>query len=143
MTVRIRVAEFDFRSESAARVARLDLLFIQLSPTQLMSHYIFALPHELLDTLTPRLLVTSEPPRPASPVKTEEIPMTSSGPRACNICPGAFFADVQDQRSHFRSDWHRYNVKIRLSQGNAVTLVHFTTLLDGTSGNSVIRIESC
>ncbi|KZS94374.1 hypothetical protein SISNIDRAFT_478213 [Sistotremastrum niveocremeum HHB9708] len=116
-----------------------------------MSNYIFALPQELLDTLTPRLLITPEPPRPSSPAKIEETPTNIAGARACNICPGAFFADVEAQRSHFRSDWHRYNVKVRLSQGKAVDLASFTTLLDeledsisgsGSDSDSQISDES-
>jgi hypothetical protein len=39
---------------------------------------------------------------------------------------------VDEQRNHYRSDWHRYNVKVRLNGGNAVTETDFARLVDGT-----------
>ena len=37
---------------------------------------------------------------------------TSSSTKACNTCGGAF--SPTDYRAHFRSDWHRYNIKLKL-----------------------------
>ncbi|KAH9176052.1 hypothetical protein EDB89DRAFT_2092409 [Lactarius sanguifluus] len=53
-----------------------------------------------------------------------------SGARACNVCLGVTFLDVEEQRTHFRSDWHRYNVKIRLRGGNSISEVDFAKLVD-------------
>ncbi len=93
--------------------------------------HVFSLPTELLDTLTPRNLVNQElPRRTPSPTPPAEPTLTSS--RACNICNGATFLDVAEQRNHYRSDWHRYNVKIRLSGGSAVNESEFAQLVDGT-----------
>ncbi|KAF8899611.1 hypothetical protein CPB84DRAFT_1780198 [Gymnopilus junonius] len=75
------------------------------------SHYhIFSLPLELLDSLTPQ---------------------SKSGPRACAICNGITFLDVNEQRAHFRSDWHRYNVKTRLNGGKTVSEPTFAQLVEG------------
>lgn len=69
------------------------------------------------------------PTRPPSP---ELIAATSkAGPRACAICQGKIFLDVEEQRAHFRSDWHRYNVKTRLTGGQPVSETAFSQLLEG------------
>ncbi|RDB23549.1 hypothetical protein Hypma_009021 [Hypsizygus marmoreus] len=95
------------------------------------SHYhIYSLPQELLDTLTPRNLVnTSVESRASTPEPA--VATTSSGPRTCNACLGATFLDLEEQRTHFRSDWHRYNVKTRLKGGIPVTDAAFAQLVDG------------
>ena len=102
-----------------------------------MSHYhqyhLFSLPQELLDTLVPRNIL-AQVPEPAPPPPTEAAaasPQSNPGSRTCNICLGATFVDVEDQRAHFRSDWHRYNVKMRMGGGNAVSEAHFSQLVDG------------
>ncbi|KAI0272460.1 hypothetical protein BC834DRAFT_999646 [Gloeopeniophorella convolvens] len=55
---------------------------------------------------------------------------SAHGSRACNICLGVTFLDVEEQRAHFRSDWHRYNVKIRLNGGKPVSETDFAKLVD-------------
>ncbi|KAF8884967.1 hypothetical protein BD779DRAFT_1534724 [Infundibulicybe gibba] len=90
-------------------------------------YHVYSLPRELLETLTPRNLVNQTPARSPTP---EVAPPASTGPRACNVCLGITFLDVNDQRAHFRSDWHRYNVKARLGGGNTVTEAQFTQLVD-------------
>ncbi|KAJ7636063.1 hypothetical protein DFH06DRAFT_1002917 [Mycena polygramma] len=95
-----------------------------------MSHFhVYSLPVELLDTLTPRNLVSE--PRPRSPSPTPLASTSTTGSRACNICNGATFQDVEEQRTHFRSDWHRYNVKTRLNGGHPVSELEFSKLVDG------------
>ncbi|KAI0372738.1 hypothetical protein BV20DRAFT_1014803 [Pilatotrama ljubarskyi] len=101
-----------------------------------MSQYhVFSLPKELLDTLVPRAIL-SQPTVPATdPAPRAESPapaaQPTAGSRACNICLGATFVDVEDQRAHFRSDWHRYNVKVRLGGGSPVSEARFAQLVDG------------
>lgn len=94
------------------------------------SYHIYSLPKPLLETLTPRNLISQTPPRAPSPAPTAHPPQTQ-GARACNICFATTFADVDEQRNHYRSDWHRYNVKVRLNGGNAVTESDFAHLVDG------------
>lgn len=111
------------------------------------SYHLFALPTPLLETLTPRNDISSRDlapqPQPAADgdgtAKIEETPSrdltttsvsTTSG-RSCNVCQGASFANVDDQRNHFRSDWHRYNVKLRLNGKEVVAETQFTHLIEG------------
>ncbi|PIL25091.1 hypothetical protein GSI_12980 [Ganoderma sinense ZZ0214-1] len=95
-------------------------------------YHLFSLPPDLLDSLIPRN-VRAQPPQPA-PAPTPEtpppVPQVTPGSRACNICLGATFVDVDDQRAHFRSDWHRYNIKIRLNGRDPVSEPHFAQLVD-------------
>ncbi|KAH8116385.1 hypothetical protein DFH11DRAFT_1207251 [Phellopilus nigrolimitatus] len=99
------------------------------------SLHLFSLPPELLDTLTPRNLLSqdralSPEPRSGKPLAAEAAQSTT-GARSCNICLGAVFTDVDEQRSHFRSDWHRYNVKARLGNGKVVSEAEFAILVEG------------
>ncbi|KAE9399862.1 hypothetical protein BT96DRAFT_965488 [Gymnopus androsaceus JB14] len=96
-----------------------------------MSLHVYSLPQELLQSLAPRnsLGNRQEPPKPPSP---EPVPSSStSATRACNICLGIAFLDIDQQRAHFRSDWHRYNVKNRLKGGQPVAESDFNQLIDG------------
>lgn len=94
--------------------------------------HLFSLPQELLETLTPRnSLLQDRAPSPDLAEKPAETAQTTSGSRSCNICLGAVFTDVDDQRSHFRSDWHRYNVKARLAGGKVVSESDFFALVEG------------
>ncbi|KAF8517966.1 hypothetical protein BU17DRAFT_49126 [Hysterangium stoloniferum] len=97
-----------------------------------MSFYVFSLPKDLLDTLTLRTLVGAPPRAPSpTPIPKPSIPSAPSGSKSCNICLGASFADVDDQRLHFRSDWHRYNVKLRLRGEDVVNEARFASLVEG------------
>ena len=98
-------------------------------------YHLFSLPPELLDTLVPRNVLSAIPERPPSPQpqSSPPLPQSSAGSRACNICLGAAFVDVEDQRAHFRSDWHRYNVKVRLGGGQPVSEAKFAQLVDSMS----------
>ncbi|EMD38877.1 hypothetical protein CERSUDRAFT_133490 [Gelatoporia subvermispora B] len=95
-------------------------------------YHVYSLPRELLDTLIPRNVLNQvappTPPRPSSPPPSAP---SAAGARACNVCLSASFADVNEQRTHYRSDWHRYNVKIRLGGGAPVSEAHFAQLVDG------------
>src|SRR5262245_15361597 len=104
-------------------------------------HHLFALPPDLLDTLTPRNVVGEAPAKIDAPEQTAQTSTPSvNGARSCNICLGASFVDVDEQRSHFRSDWHRYNVKTRLNSGRPVTELDFDHLVQGTS-HPICRIN--
>lgn len=101
--------------------------------------HLFSIPHSVTSSLTlrqgPGYRATSDPLTTETPI---EDPATStSGPNVpsltCATCSGATFVDVNEQRTHFRSDWHRYNVKIRLQDSNskAVTEAEFGDLVEG------------
>lgn len=99
-------------------------------------YHVFSIPQTLLDTLVPRNIASqstalNEQSRPTSPAPPTTTAAYTSGARACNICMGTVFVDVDEQRIHFRSDWHRYNVKMRMGGGNVVTEAQFSQLVDG------------
>ncbi|KZT51933.1 hypothetical protein CALCODRAFT_521041 [Calocera cornea HHB12733] len=89
---------------------------------------IFNLPAEIVDTLSIRTS-TLAPAREPTPPPAEEQ-RESSTSFACNVCQGAAFEDVQGQREHFKSDWHRYNVKLKMSGKSAVSEEEFNSIVD-------------
>ncbi|KAL0580606.1 hypothetical protein V5O48_001431 [Marasmius crinis-equi] len=94
-------------------------------------YHVYSLPPQLLENLTPRNLISlPKAPEQDSKELPSVITTTSTGPRTCNVCLGISFTDVHQQRAHFRSDWHRYNVKARLNGGQPVAEQDFTQLLD-------------
>ncbi len=89
-----------------------------------------SLPPELLSNLSVRSIqaqttVTPPPPEP----KSAATPLSASS-LSCQTCPGAAFDTVEDQRGHFKSDWHRYNVKAKLT-GRSVTEEEWGNLVEG------------
>ncbi|KAJ3576473.1 hypothetical protein NP233_g406 [Leucocoprinus birnbaumii] len=113
------------------------------------AYHLYNLPPELLDTLTLRTLRSEPQPPPLnSKSASHQLDLTEDGKqvqdgidgstasgsnigaRACNICLGVTFTDVDEQRAHFRSDWHRYNVKTRLAGGQAVSEEKFGQLVE-------------
>ncbi|KAL1747893.1 hypothetical protein HDZ31DRAFT_30881 [Schizophyllum fasciatum] len=92
-------------------------------------YHLFSLPAELLASLTPRTLVNQPAAQESTPPPTPP-PISENASRACNICLAASFANVDEQRAHFRSDWHRYNVKARLNGSKPVSEPDFASMLD-------------
>ena len=66
-----------------------------------------------------------------------ELPLDQSGPlddtpkssTSCFYCR-ASFSTVQEQRRHAKSDWHGYNLKLKLRGAKLVTEVEFEKLID-------------
>ncbi|EJD48022.1 hypothetical protein AURDEDRAFT_86423 [Auricularia subglabra TFB-10046 SS5] len=95
-----------------------------------MSLYLYDLPKDLLDTLTVRGGPPEEPQREPTPEPARPAQTSLASGRSCGVCQGAVFVDLDDQRAHFRSDWHRYNVKARLANGKTVNEQEFAALVD-------------
>jgi hypothetical protein len=98
--------------------------------------HVFALPPQLLQNITLRSRVAQQPAAEPNNVEQQDLSSQTAathGSRACNVCLGATFLDVEEQRVHFRSDWHRYNVKIRLRGGKPTSEADFAKLVDSTS----------
>lgn len=82
--------------------------------------YIYNLPPELIDTLVLQtseglarsLSIDLEAEKPLQRSLNDDGVSTST---ACALCK-ATFRDVNDQRQHVRSDFHRYNLKLQLKQ---------------------------
>jgi hypothetical protein len=93
----------------------------------------FALPLEILQDIVLRSHISQQTTDVSSKAELQDLSPQAApihGPRACNVCFGATFLDVEEQRAHFRSDWHRYNVKIRLRGGKPISEVDFAKLVD-------------
>jgi hypothetical protein len=123
---------------------RISSTYPSISRTRFMStsnYHVFGIPSHLLETLTIRNLIGQEPTTPPS------VPVTTlpsiHGARSCSVCLGTVFVDVDEQRTHFRSDWHRYNVKVHLNGGPPVTEPEFAQLVDGMCWYSLAPLSDC
>jgi len=47
-------------------------------------------------------------------ISSNTLTEDSSSQKSCNTCGGTFVSPA-DYRAHFRSDWHRYNMKLKLN----------------------------
>ncbi|WVQ79107.1 hypothetical protein IAT38_001201 [Cryptococcus sp. DSM 104549] len=74
----------------------------------------------------PAATAATKPPAPTAP---------SSSQLGCQTCPNVGFETVEDQRAHFKSDWHRYNAKAKL-KGKAVSLEEWEDMVEGVSSIS-------
>jgi len=105
-----------------------------------MSLYLYDLPRDLLAGLTARG-AAPEPEQPETkPVASRTVQLNAPAGRTCGVCNGAIFVDLDDQRAHFRSDWHRYNVKARLANSKTVGEEEFAGLVDGTTTFALYRL---
>jgi hypothetical protein len=96
---------------------------------------VYALPAELLANLTVRSIQSTQSPPPATItfIPSESAPTVNPGGSVrCQTCPNAGFETVEEQREHFRSDWHRYNVKAKLT-GRAVSAEEWDGMVEGES----------
>jgi hypothetical protein len=96
---------------------------------------VYQLPVELLSALTVRSIQqTSEDTAQSEP--TETAPASAPvNPNAlsCQTCLNATFNSVEEQRAHFKSDWHKHNARAKL-RGRAVTADEWEGMMDSESG---------
>ena len=94
--------------------------------------HIFSIPQNIIKTLSTRIGPQRSHPEPADVTPQPEVSDPSSS-LSCALCLGAVFTSLSEQRNHFRSDWHRYNVKTRLQDANSkpVSESEFAELLEG------------
>lgn len=102
------------------------------SPVNLRSLSVYAIPPELLESLQVRSVQAQVPAPPApeiAPVATS-APLAPASGLGCQTCPSTSFETADEQRAHFKSDWHRYNAKAKL-QGKTVTADEWEGINDG------------
>ncbi|ORY22499.1 hypothetical protein BCR39DRAFT_595761 [Naematelia encephala] len=117
---------------------------------------IYSLPQELLSNLAVRSIqattTTTDPEQQpvaasstSAATQTNHAVVSSSttngtggggGGLSCQTCPGASFDTIEEQREHFKSDWHRYNAKARLSAKGSVGLEAWEGMVEGISSLS-------
>lgn len=107
--------------------------------------YAFALPRELLQLITLRSPLGGHAAAPATSndqtlVKAaggipadsvNDVRSSTQAALACSSCGIADFEDIAEQRSHFSSDLHRYNVKRKLANKPPVDQQEWEQLVDG------------
>ncbi|KAJ3107563.1 hypothetical protein HDU97_003868 [Phlyctochytrium planicorne] len=129
----------EVKDEEAARTlvfnnGRAELLKKKMKDTATSSTSVFGLPSNILDQAKksvqsslpqPDLAIQTTPSVPSSPIPPRNT-IETSGP-TCITC-NSTFTTIDEQRLHFRSDWHRYNLG-RVSGGKpTVTEVEFDAL---------------
>lgn len=104
--------------------------------------YLFSLPPALLENFKPRQLnIPEDHPLHAAKKEAEslaiELPASSSntlaigGAFTCTLT-GASFPDLVSLREHYKTDWYKYNVKLRLQgKPTGVTEEEFDALVEG------------
>ena len=99
--------------------------------------YALSLPRHLLNALEPR---TFGGPADAVAGASSERPIidaadgaSSSGTVACAACGVPAFATAAEHRTHARTDWHRYNVRLKLRGSAPVPEAQFASLVDSVS----------
>ena len=107
------------------------------SARMLTTSTVFDLPEELLYTLQLKIQPTAapatrprEPSTPTSPSLNgaEKEDGSPSSATSCGLC-GLTFPNLQDQRSHVRSDLHGYNLKQKMRGKKAVSETEFERLV--------------
>ncbi|KIM34383.1 hypothetical protein M408DRAFT_325792 [Serendipita vermifera MAFF 305830] len=78
---------------------------------------VFQLPPDLLEGIVRRTLLSDSESQPleTSPARPPPQLLPRTTGVGCAVCINAAFTNVEDQRAHYKSDWHRYNVKAKLS----------------------------
>ncbi|KAK4049563.1 hypothetical protein OIV83_004060 [Microbotryomycetes sp. JL201] len=112
--------------------------------------YLFQLPGELLDDLRVRELhipeshplhesnrvPTRQEQQPAHP--THEHLAATSGQYTCAVT-GASFSDLYSLRQHYKTDWYKYNVKLKLQgKPTPVSEQQFESLVEGKALMSLL-----
>ncbi|GAA93705.1 uncharacterized protein L969DRAFT_96773 [Mixia osmundae IAM 14324] len=105
--------------------------------------YAFTLPQEILACLQVRSFGgQATETGPVEPVQQQVRNGLQSTSLGCATCAVVVFADLPEQREHFRSDWHRYNLKQAASssqqqqqQQQPITEERFHGLIDNLSAS--------
>ncbi|KAK8861590.1 hypothetical protein IAR55_002413 [Kwoniella newhampshirensis] len=100
---------------------------------------VYSLPAELLSNLSVRSIEaqtsTAVNEEPETKRKNGNAVGASSTTLGCQTCPNASFETVEEQRAHFKSDWHRYNAKAKLT-GRIVSQEEWDNMVEGVSSIS-------
>ncbi|KAJ3207720.1 hypothetical protein HDU67_007284 [Dinochytrium kinnereticum] len=98
---------------------------------------VFGLAPSLLDQASAEIINTSNAPltppesfhqhsvTPNTPPPRKHIPTATSTTHSCANCGHIAFSTIEDQRSHFQSDWHRYNLRRLVAGKHALSEAEF------------------
>ena len=95
--------------------------------------HIFSVPKNIVNTISVRAGPQGAPTDSADADPPDVEPADPGSSLSCALCLGVTFANLNEQRNHFRSDWHRYNVKTRLhdASSKSVSEAVFADLVEG------------
>ena len=96
--------------------------------------FAFALPPALLNNLSVRSIQDTPEEEANEAATSSATPAATNGTLRCQTCPGAGFETVEEQRAHFKSDWHRFNAKAKLT-GRTVAADEWEGMVEGESGD--------
>lgn len=92
---------------------------------------VYSLPSAILSNLTVRTIAElDESAADAGPSKPPPVP-AQAGALSCQSCPNTSFETVEEQRNHFKTDWHRYNAKARIEGKKVVKGEEWDDMADG------------
>ena len=69
---------------------------------------------------------------------TEFASTSSAGGTTCLTCAISSFPSTEDQRRHFKTDWHRLNVKRKLAGLDPITEHHFAELIENDEDRDAV-----
>ncbi|OWZ32776.1 cytoplasmic protein [Cryptococcus neoformans] len=102
------------------------------------SFSVYSVPPQLLETLAVRSIQAQNSDQQQSTLPTSASTLAAAAPPpagtgiSCQTCPQAEFDTIEEQRAHFKSDWHRYNVKVKLNaSGKAISLEEWDNMVEG------------
>lgn len=104
--------------------------------------YALSLPRQLLDALEPRTFGVQAAEPVAGPSSERPFADAASTSVACAACGVAAFDTAAEHRAHARTDWHRYNIRLKLRGSAPVSEAQFASLVDSawsTSANPTDR----
>ncbi|GAA5946460.1 hypothetical protein JCM3765_000253 [Sporobolomyces pararoseus] len=119
---------------------------------KLPSLYAFSLPRDLISQLEPRKLVIppDHPLHPSNqqqqapavvPSAVDSVQKEEGGAYKCALT-GASFPDLQGLKEHYKTDWYKYNVKLKLQgKPTPVSEQEFNSMVDNLS-DSISGSES-
>ncbi|KAI8598401.1 hypothetical protein EDD21DRAFT_309461 [Dissophora ornata] len=107
-------------------------------PTRKQPLSLFFLPTDILSTFVHQTHSHAPSPPSPSPEPTTPIDLTekthlrsATFHASCRTCAITDFLSIDAQRSHAKSDWHHYNLKLRLldNKGTPITLQQYNSML--------------
>ena len=77
---------------------------------------------------------------PTAPVEEEKISLVHT--YKCTSCPGAWFEDITLHRAHFKSEWHRANLKLKMASLTLLMSDEFENLTDKAREEILSRVST-
>ncbi|KAJ3057457.1 hypothetical protein HK097_006385 [Rhizophlyctis rosea] len=100
-----------------------------MAPPQYESYSLFFLPSNFLSDLPATVAAEATVPLPTTTVQDVQ----PGNATTCSACGGLQFSNTELMRAHYKSDWHRYNVRRRVRSQPPVNESQFDELAEVSS----------